>query len=77
MGTETNNLARKQPRAGAASEPPPSRYSDRIENYSPERLAEFLLNNAATPEEYAAAVQEVRKMGIDPTTIPHEKPTGA
>jgi len=45
-----------------------------IEIYTPERKAEFLLNNAITPEDYAWAVKEVQKMGLDPETIPHEKP---
>ena len=45
-----------------------------FENYTPQRKAEFLLNNAVTPEEYFWAVREVRKMGIDPKTVPHEKP---
>lgn len=45
-----------------------------LERYSPERKAEFLLNNAVTPEDYAWALQEVRKLGIDPKTIPHERP---
>ena len=45
-----------------------------VEVYTPERKAEFLLNNAVTPEDYRWAVQEVRKMGLDPNSIPHEKP---
>jgi AbrB family looped-hinge helix DNA binding protein len=45
-----------------------------VEIYTPERKAEFLLNNAITPEEYAAAVREVQKMGLDPTRIPHKRP---
>jgi len=44
-----------------------------LEVYTPERKAEFLLNTAVSPEDYAWAVQEVRKMGIDPETIPHKK----
>ena len=47
-----------------------------VEVYSPERLAEFHLNNAVTPEDYAWAVKEVRKMGLDPAAIPHQKPRG-
>ena len=47
-----------------------------LEIYTAERRAEFLLNNAITPEDYAWAVREVRKMGMDPKTIPHEKPKG-
>ena len=45
-----------------------------IERYTPERKAEFLLNNAVTPEDYAWALEEVEKLGIDPKTIRHEKP---
>ncbi len=47
-----------------------------VEIYTPERKAEFLLNNAITPEDYAWAVKEVRKMGLDPEAFPHEKPQG-
>lgn len=45
-----------------------------LERYTPERKAEFLLNNAVTPQDYAWAVREVRKMGLDPKRIPHGKP---
>ncbi len=45
-----------------------------FEVYTAERKAEFLLNNAITPEDYAWAVKEVQKMGLDPETIPREKP---
>ena len=45
-----------------------------LEIYTPERKAEFLLNNAVTPKDYAWAIKEVRKMGLDPKKIPHEKP---
>jgi len=45
-----------------------------LERYTPERKAEFLLNNAVTSEDYTWALKEVKKLGIDPKTIPHEKP---
>jgi AbrB family looped-hinge helix DNA binding protein len=48
-----------------------------VERYSPERKAEFLLNNAVTKADYRWAVQEVRRMGLDPKKIAHEKPPGA
>jgi len=48
-----------------------------IEIYSHERKAEFLLNNAITQADYDQAVKEVRKMGLDPDEIPHEKPDAA
>lgn len=45
-----------------------------VETYSPERRAEFLLSNAADADDYARAVREVRRLGLDPDEIPHEKP---
>ena len=45
-----------------------------VEIYTPERKAEFILNNTITPKEYALAVKKVRNMGLDPETIPHKKP---
>lgn len=45
-----------------------------VEIYSAKRRAEFLLNSAVTHEDYTQAVKKVRKMGLDPKTIPHEKP---
>ncbi|MFH1349979.1 MAG: AbrB/MazE/SpoVT family DNA-binding domain-containing protein [Pseudomonadota bacterium] len=45
-----------------------------VEIYSPERKAEFILNNSVTIEDYDWASKEVRKMGLDPKMIPHKKP---
>ncbi len=45
-----------------------------LERYTPERKAEFLLNNVVTPEDYAWALKEIKKLGVDPGAIPHEKP---
>ena len=45
-----------------------------VEVYSQERLAEFLLTNAVDAEDYAEAVKEVRKLGLDPAAVPHAKP---
>ncbi|MEW5927937.1 MAG: AbrB/MazE/SpoVT family DNA-binding domain-containing protein [Gemmatimonadota bacterium] len=47
-----------------------------VETYTPARKAEFLLTNATDPAEYRWAVREVRKMGLDPDTVPHEPPPG-
>jgi AbrB family looped-hinge helix DNA binding protein len=47
-----------------------------VEIYTSQRKAEFLLNCAVTREDYLWALKEVRNMGIDPETIPHEKPKG-
>jgi len=48
-----------------------------VEEYSPERIAEFLLNIAVGADDYAAARREVLALGLDPDRIPHEKPPGA
>jgi AbrB family looped-hinge helix DNA binding protein len=45
-----------------------------VETYTPERRAEFLLSTAIDEEDYVGVVEEVRKMGLDPETIPHRKP---
>jgi AbrB family looped-hinge helix DNA binding protein len=42
------------------------------EVYTPERIAEFLLNNAVDGPEYDAALARVREMGIDPNAVPHQ-----
>ena len=47
-----------------------------VEIYSPERKAEFLLNNAVTKRDYRWAVKEVCRMGLDPDRIAHDKPPG-
>lgn len=46
---------------------------EELEIYTSERKAEFLLNNAMDPEDYAWATEETRRMGLDPTAIPHIK----
>ena len=42
------------------------------EVYTPRRTAEFMLNNAVDAAEYDDAVAEVRAMGLDPDSIPHQ-----
>jgi bifunctional DNA-binding transcriptional regulator/antitoxin component of YhaV-PrlF toxin-antitoxin module len=44
------------------------------EVYTPERIAEFLLNNAVD-DDYQEAIEEVKKLGINPATIPHNHPS--
>jgi len=46
------------------------------EAYTPERKAEFLLNNAVGEEDYRRAVEEVRNLGLDPENIPHVRRGG-
>jgi bifunctional DNA-binding transcriptional regulator/antitoxin component of YhaV-PrlF toxin-antitoxin module len=45
-----------------------------LESYTPKRRAQFLLSNAVNEEDYARAEEEVRKLGLDPATIPHRSP---
>jgi hypothetical protein len=45
-----------------------------VERYSPERKAEFLLNNAVDEADYRDAQKEVQKLGLDPDSIPHLRP---
>jgi hypothetical protein len=54
----------------------PSRSSAQVgERYTPRRLAQFLLQNAVDAADYAAARREVKKLGLDPDAIPHDRPT--
>ena len=46
-----------------------------VERYSPERKAEFLLSNAIDDADYRKAQRAVRKLGLDPKSIPHRRPT--
>jgi AbrB family looped-hinge helix DNA binding protein len=45
-----------------------------VERYTPERKAEFLLSTATTVQDYQRARKEVKKLGVDPDTIPHRRP---
>ncbi len=45
-----------------------------VEMYSKERRAAFLLENAVDRDDYERAREDIRKMGLDPDAIPHEKP---
>lgn len=46
-----------------------------VERYSPERRAEFLLSNAIDEADYRKACAAVRKMGLNPDSISHRKPS--
>ena len=45
-----------------------------MEVHSRERKAEIMLSSATKPEDYYAARQSVRAMGLDPDQIPHPTP---
>jgi AbrB family looped-hinge helix DNA binding protein len=42
-----------------------------VEIYTPERLAEFFLNNVLTKDGYMEARKDVEQMGINPDSIDH------
>jgi AbrB family looped-hinge helix DNA binding protein len=46
-----------------------------LEIYTPERRAEFLLNNALTTEDYRRARAAVKRMDLDPDRIRHHRPS--
>jgi AbrB family looped-hinge helix DNA binding protein len=46
-----------------------------VERYSPERKAEFLLSNATTEADYRKARSAVRKLGLNPDSVPHRRLT--
>jgi len=45
-----------------------------VERYTPERKAEFLLSTALDEADYRKARRAVRKLGLDPDSIPHRRP---
>lgn len=45
-----------------------------VERYTPERKAEFLLNSATNARDYKRARKDVHKLGLDPDSIPHQRP---
>jgi AbrB family looped-hinge helix DNA binding protein len=44
-----------------------------IEIYTPERRAEFLLNNAVGAEDYRRARAEVKRLGLDADRVKHHR----
>ncbi len=45
-----------------------------VEVYTPQRRAEFLLNNAVNNADYRRARAEVKRLGLDPDRIKHHRP---
>ena len=46
-----------------------------VERYSAERKAEFLLSNATDEADYRKARKAVQKLGLDPDSVPHGRPS--
>jgi AbrB family looped-hinge helix DNA binding protein len=47
-----------------------------LETYTPTEKASYLLENAVGEADYQEVRDAVRRMGLDPDTIPHTKPDG-
>jgi AbrB family looped-hinge helix DNA binding protein len=45
-----------------------------VERYTPERQAEFLLSTSTSKKDYQRARNAVKKLGLDPDSIPHRRP---
>ena len=45
-----------------------------VEHYTSERKAEFILSNATNAEDYREARKAVRKLGLNPDSIQHQRP---
>ena len=52
---------------------PKSKLTVPSEIYTDERKAEFLLSNAVDKQDYEWAVEEVRKLGLDPDKVSHQR----
>jgi len=75
FGLDEGALVTAEARAdGILIRPVDSDPDEEIEIYTPERQAEFRLSNAVDAEDYAAAVEEVRRMGLEPDAILHYRP---
>ena len=73
-GIEEGTLVIAEPREGGVFIRPAAALP--VEIYPPERKARFLLSNAVDAADYTGALTAVRAMGLDPDTIPHDKPSG-
>jgi hypothetical protein len=69
MATKTKPSRAKAARRSSPKHPP-------VEMYTDQRVAEFLLSNTVDAADYARAVRLVRKMGLEPEQIDHDKPIG-
>jgi AbrB family looped-hinge helix DNA binding protein len=74
LGIEEGSLVLLEEREGGILIRP---LTELVEDYSPQRRAELLLNNAVDAQDYQHSLDEVRRMGLDPATIPHHRPDGA
>ena len=69
-GLEEGEMLAMEEHAGGLLLKPARAYETEV--YTPQRTAEFFLNNAVDAAEYDEAVAQVRAMGLDPDSIPHQ-----
>jgi AbrB family looped-hinge helix DNA binding protein len=73
LGIEEGSLVVLEEREGGILIRP---LTELIEEYTPQRRAELLLNNAVDEQDYQDAIAEVQRMGLEPASIPHRRPNG-
>jgi AbrB family looped-hinge helix DNA binding protein len=67
FGLDEGQMLVMEESAGGLLLKPVSAYQTEV--YTPERTAEFMINNAVTAAEYDGALGEARALGIDPTSL--------
>jgi AbrB family looped-hinge helix DNA binding protein len=72
LGLAEGSLVLVEEREGGILVRPAQAYP--VEMYPPARVAELLLNNAVDDEDYRSACEEVRRLGLQPESIPHQRP---
>jgi AbrB family looped-hinge helix DNA binding protein len=72
FGLEDGSLLVTEARDGGISLRPA--VTVEIEIYTPERKAEFYLNNAVSKEDWDEAAGHIRALGLDPLKIPNTDP---
>ena len=73
--SEGNEIIVESHRDGILIKPPWMDLLD-LEDYTDERIAEFLLTNSIGEDEYQSMRKEVSNMGLNPDKILHIKPDG-
>lgn len=51
----------------------PQTMASSVESHTPERKAEFLLQNAVGVEDHEKVREEVRKLDVKPDSVPHDR----
>ncbi len=73
LGIEEGSLVLLEEREGGILIRP---LAELVEDYTPERRAQLILNNAVELQDYQEALDDVRRMGLDPEAVPHHRLEG-